>query len=225
MAKKVTRKELLREEDEFTTFSGRAILFFKEHSRQLNYVMIGVAVVALIYAAFNFFMGRTNKKGQVAYNQAFYSLTQSIVSGTTEVPVQAEEEFQRVLDDFGLSKVSRLARPQLARIKFQKGEYDEAISLYQEFSKDASDKPLYQSLARLGLAACYEAKDEYDRAIEILTEVTNNPDTTFREQAMLDLARIYRLSGQEDKSKEILSAFVEDYKNSPFLPLAKAFLN
>jgi tetratricopeptide (TPR) repeat protein len=225
MAKKVTRKELLREEDEFTTFSGRAILFFKEHSRQLNYVMIGVAAVALIYVGFNFFMGRTNKKGQDAYNQAFYSLTQSIVSGATEVPLQAEEEFQRVLDDFGLSKVSRLARPQLARLKYQKGEYDEAISLYQEFSQDASDKPLYQSLARLGLAACYEAKGEYEKAIEILTEVTNNPETTFKEQAMLDLARVYRLSDQEDKSKEILSAFVEDYETSPFLPFAKAFLN
>jgi tetratricopeptide (TPR) repeat protein len=225
MAKKVTRKELLREEDEFTTFSGRAILFFKEHSRQLNYVMIGVAAVALIYVGFNFFMGRTNKKGQDAYNQAFYSLTQSIVSGATEVPLQAEEEFQRVLDDFGLSKVSRLARPQLARLKYQKGEYDEAISLYQEFSQDASDKPLYQSLARLGLAACYEAKGEYEKAIEILTEVTNNPETTFKEQAMLDLARVYRLSDQEDKSKEVLSAFVEDYETSPFLPFAKAFLN
>jgi len=225
MAKKVTRKELLSEEDEFTTFSGRAILFFKEHRHQLNYVMIGVAAVALIYVAFNFFMGRMNRKGQEAYNQAFYSLTQSMASGATEVPLQIEAEFQRVLDDFGLSKVSRLAWPQLARLKFQRGEYDESISLYQEFSKDASDKPLYQSLARLGLAACYEAKGEYGKAVEILTKVTNNPDTAFREQAMLDLARVYRLSDQEEKSKQILSAFVADYQNSPFLPFAKAFLN
>ena len=225
MAKKVTRKELLREEDEFTTFSARAIQFFKEHRHQLNYVIIGVAAVALIYVAFNFFMGRTNKEGQDAYNHAFYSLTQSMASGATEAPIQAEEQFQRVLDDFGLSKVSNLARPQLARLKFLKGEYDEAISLFQEFSKDASDKPLYQSLARLGLAACYEAKGEYAKSIEVLTQVTNNPGKTFREQAMLDLARVYRLSDQEEKSKEILSAFVEEYQNSPFLPFAKAFLN
>lgn len=225
MAKKVTRKELLKEEDEFTTLSGRAILFFKERSHQLNYVLIGVAALALIYVAFNFFMGGINKKGQDAYNQAFYSLTQSIVSGATEVPLQAEEEFQRVLDDYGLSRVSRLARPQLARLKFQEGEYDAAISLYQEFVKDVSDNPLYQSLARLALAACYEAKGEYDKAIAILTEFTNKPDATFKEQAMLDLARVYRLSGQEGKSKEILTAFVDEYKNSPFLPFAKAFLN
>jgi predicted negative regulator of RcsB-dependent stress response len=225
MAKRVTRKELLKEEDEFTTFSGRAILFFKEHTRQLNYVMIGVAAVAVISVAFNFFTGRMNKKGQEAYNQAFYSLTPDMESGATEVPPQAEEAFQRVLDDFGHSRVSWLARSQLARLKFQEGEYDDAISLYQEFSKAASDKPLYQSMARLALAACYEAKGEYEKAIEFLAEVTTNPEDTFKEQAMLDLARVYRLSDQEDKSKEILSAFVEDYETSPFLPFAKAHLN
>ncbi len=225
MAKKITRKELLKEEDEFTTFSGRAILFFKEHSHQLNNVMIGVAAAALIYVGFNFFMARTNKKGQEAYNQAFYSLTQSVMSGTTEVPSQAEEEFQSVLDDFGLSRVSRLARPQLAHLKYQKGDYDEAISLYQQFLQDASDKPLYQSLAKLGVAACYEAKGEYEKAIEILAQVTRDPGSPFKGQAMLDLARVYRLSDQEDKSKEILSAFVEEFKTSPFLPFAKAYLN
>ena len=225
MAKKVTRKELLREEDEFTTFSGQAILFFREHSRQLNYVMIGMAAVALIYLGFNFFVGRTNKKGQDVYNQAFYSLTQSRVSGATTVPLQAEEEFQRVLDDFSLSKVSRLARPQLAQMKFQKGEYDEAVALYQEFLKDASDQPLYQSLARLGLAACYEAKGEYQKATEILAKMANDPGDPFKAQAMLDLARVYRLSDQGDKSKEILSAFVTDYETSPFVPFAKAHLN
>ena len=130
-----------------------------------------------------------------------------------------------VLDDFGLSRVSRLARPQLAYLKFQKGEYDEAVSLYQEFSKDAADKPLYQSLTQLSLAACYETKGEYGKAIAILTEVTSNPESPFKEQAMLDLARLYRLSDQEAKSKEILSAFVEDFKSSPFLPFAKAYLN
>jgi predicted negative regulator of RcsB-dependent stress response len=225
MAKKVTRKELLKDEDEFTTFSGRAILFLKEHSRQLNCVMIGVAAAALIYVGFNFFMGRTNEKGQEAYNLAFYSLTQSAASGATEVPRQVEEEFQSVLDDFGLSKASRLARPQLAHIKFQERQYDEALSLYQEFSKDTSDKPVYQSLTQLSLAACYEAKGEYDKAIEILAEITSDPESAFRQQAMLDLARLYRLSDQEDKSKEILSAFVEDFERSPFLPFAKAHLN
>ena len=52
-------------------------------------------------------------------------------------------------------------------------------------------------------------------------KTANDP---FKETVMLSLARLYRLDNQTEKAKEILKEFVEQYKDSPFLPMAKAYL-
>jgi len=40
----------------------------------------------------------------------------------------------------------------------------------------------------------------------------------------LSLARLYKLANQNEKAKETLEKFVESFQNSPFFPLAKAYL-
>ena len=53
----------------------------------------------------------------------------------------------------------------------------------------------------------------------------NGPDNFFKELAMISLARVYRLASQEDMSKEILKEFIEKFKSSPYMPIAKTHLN
>ena len=227
MAKKrVTRKQLLKEQDEFLTFSGRAALFVREHSQQFKYLGGAIAAALIIYLGITTVMGYINKKGQNAYNMAYYNLAQNVdLNSESEDLKQSVDLFQKVIDDYGFSKVSRLALPELAYLKMVEEKYDEAIPLYQEFSSKLADNIPYQSLARIALAACYEAKGEFERAIEILKQVTAGPEDLFKEQAMLSLARVYRLADQEDKSKEILKEFVEEFKTSPFFPIANALLH
>ncbi|MBN1830832.1 MAG: tetratricopeptide repeat protein [Deltaproteobacteria bacterium] len=227
MAKKrVTRKQLLKEPDEFLTFTEKAVLFIKEHDRKFKFIAGTIGVIILIYLGVNTGMGYINKKGQSAYNLAFrlMSAQNTDLSPESEEVKQAGELFQEVLDDYSLSRVRQLALPELAYVKMVEKKYDEAIPLYQEFLDKAPEKSPYQSLARIAIAACHEAKGEFEQAIEILNQVTAHADDLFKEQALFSLARIYRLAGQKDQAKEILQEFVEKYENSPFLPLAKAHL-
>ncbi len=224
--KKVTRKQLLKEPDEFLTFSGRAALFIREHSRPFTYLGVAVAVGLLIYLGITTFTGYINRRGQSTYNTAYYLLAENMESDMDPKDLKESAElFQKVIDKYGLAKVSRLAFPELAYLKMIEKNYDEAIALYSEFLDKVPDNTPYRSLAKLALAACYEAKGEFERAIEILRQIVHGADDLFVEQAMLSLARVYRLGGQDDKSKEILEAFVEKYKTSPFLPIAKAHLD
>ena len=227
MAKKrVTRKQLIKEPDEFLTFSGRAAHFVREHSQQFKYLGGAIAAALLIYLGMSTVMSYVNKKGQKAYNMAYYNLPQDLdVNSESNDLKQSEELFQKVINDYGFSKASRLALPELAYLKMVEKKYDEAIPLYQEFLQKASDNMPYQSLARMALAACYESKGEFERAIETLMHITAEPDNLFKEQAMLSLARVYRLADQEDKSEEILKEFTEKFTTSPFHPLAEALLN
>ena len=222
--KKVSRKELLKAPDEFLTFSGRAMRFVKEHSRQFEYLGMAVVAIVIIYIGINTYLKYINKKGQNVYNKAYYALSKNMESGKDQKELKrATDLFKEVIDRYGLSKVSRLALPELAYLKFLDKKYDEAISLYQKFINEVSDTT-YQSMARMALADCYEEKGEFKMAIEILEQVMSVPDNFVKEQAMLNLARVYRLANQQGKSKKILKEFIEKYGNSPFLPMAKAQL-
>jgi TolA-binding protein len=130
-----------------------------------------------------------------------------------------------VITDHGLSKASRLASPQVAHLKFLEKKYDEAIQLYQAYLKEVPENTVYQSLALLALAASYEGQGDFGKAIETLQKILSNSEPSFKEQATLNLARVYGLSKQPDKAKETLKEFIEKYKNSPFLSMAKARLN
>ena len=227
MAKKrVTRKQLLKGPDEFLTFTEKALLFIKEHDLECKIIAGAIAAILLIYLGVNAGMGYINKKGQSAYNMAYNLLGAQNTNLTPESEELKEsaELFQKVLDDYPLSKASRLALPELAYVKMVERKYDQAISLYREFLDKAPNNSPYQSLARIAIAACNEAKGEFEQAIEMLSQVTAQADDLFREQALFSLARVYRLAGQRDKAKESLEEFVEKYQDSPFLPLAKAHL-
>jgi len=160
MAKnKVSRKELLKGPDDFLTVSSRAVIFFNEHARQFSYVGAAIVLIVLIYLGYNFYMDYINKKGQVAYNQAYYALSKDIDSKTEKDNLkQLEALFGKVKDKYGNSKASRLALPELAHLKFLGSNYDEAISFYDQFLAEVPEDNGYRSLAKLALAACYEEK-------------------------------------------------------------------
>lgn len=221
---KISRKELLKKPDEFITFSAKAISFAKEHNLALKYLGIGLIGLVLIYLGIITYLNYIDKKGLEAYNMAYYAITKNIDPENNQDNLKkAEELFNEVIDRYGISKAARLSLPELAYVKFQQEQYDEAIAKYQEFLNKMPDDP-YQTLARIALAVCYEEKGDFEKAIQTLEYISSGPDDFFKEQAMLSMARIYRLTDKKEKSDEILEDFIERFQDSQFLPLAKAYL-
>jgi predicted negative regulator of RcsB-dependent stress response len=224
--KKRTRKELLKSQDEFITLSTRVIRFVKEHSTHFTYLGVALAAIVLVYLGMNSYAKYKNRKGQEAYNIAYYALSKNMGRETDpERIAQSREQFQKVIEEYPKTKAGKLALPELAFLRFKEKNYDEAITLYEQFLKKVKDRPSYQSLARMALATCYEEKGESQKAIEILEKLHNNPDNFIAEQSMLSLARLYRDTNQYEQARKILKEFVEHYQESPFLPFAKAYLN
>ena len=227
MAKeKVTRKELLKSSDEFLTVSGRVIVYVKEHAKPFK-IAGGILVgAALVYLGVNYYLNYANRKGQEAYDAAYYEVAKiKEIKAEDETVKKSEELFKKVITDHGLSKASRLAPPQIAHLKFLEKKYDEAIQLYQAYLKEVPENTVYHSLALMALAAGYEGQGDFGKAIETLQRILSSSEPSFKEQATLNLARVYGLSKQPDKAKETLKEFIEKYKNSPFLSMAKARLN
>ena len=225
MAKKTSRKELLKVTDEFLTFSSKVVNFITTHLRELKYAGFAIAILVVAYLGVTTYMRYVNKNGQNAYNTAYQTLTKEMKPDANPDNLRKSEElFIKVTDDYGLSKVARLALPQIAYLKFLDKKYDEAIVLYRKFLDKVSGNTEYELMANLALAACFEAKGDLKTAMETLIPVVEVPDNSFREPAMLSLARLYRLDNKPEKAREILTEFVEQHADSPLLPFAKAQL-
>jgi outer membrane protein assembly factor BamD (BamD/ComL family) len=224
MAKKTRRKQLLKSSDEFLTFSEKVARFAREHSKLFEMAGTAAAAALLIYLGINTYLNYVNKKGQAAYNKAYGEVVKEMDEKQEKRDLKKPEElFKEVMEDYRFSRVSRLVPPQMAYLKFEEKKYDDAISFYRLFLKE-SPSATYQALARLAIEACYEEKGELTKAVEELKWIMAHPSSPFREQAMLGLARVYRLSNQNEKAREVLKEFVETFKDSPLLPLANAYL-
>ena len=222
--KKLSRKELLKNTDEFLTLSGKVALYLSEHLRQVRLVGIGLVVIAVAYISVWGYMKHTNKMGQAAYNVAYDTLIQSLQGEDADEDgiKKSEGLFEAVISDYGMSKAADLALAQVGHAKFRDEKYDDAIDYYEEFSSKASGNDAYETMTFLALAACHEAKGEMKKAAEILDGIMETSDNPFRENAMLNLERIYRLGNQPEKANEILKTFAKEYGNSPFFPMVKA---
>ncbi|MCG6877961.1 MAG: hypothetical protein LJE96_02205 [Deltaproteobacteria bacterium] len=222
--KKLSRKELLKNTDEFLTLSGKTALFLNQHMRQVKLIGIGVAAIAVAYIAIWGYMKHANRMGQEAYNAAYNTLIETAQASENyqEGVEKSEALFEAVISDYSVSKAAGLALPQVGHAKFVTGMYDDAVDYYDEFSPKVAHNEAYETLNLLALAACHEAKGEMKKAAEILNGIVKSADNPFREAAMLNLERIYRLDNQPEKANEILKTFAKDYASSPFYPMVKA---
>ena len=186
---------------------------------------MGIAVMAICYMAISSYLRYVDKKGQNAYNSAYFVFSENMRPDTNiEQLKESGVLFEEVAEEYGLSKASTLAVPPAAYVKFVEKEYDEAIERYEKFLRKAAEGPFYRSLTNLALAACHEQKRDFKAAIAVLDSVVVNIQDPLREVALLSLSRVYRLDNNPDKSKELLNQFIEEYQDSPFLPLARAKL-
>jgi len=223
--KKITRKELLKKEDEFISLSARASQYILAHARTIKYLLYGLAIILIIVLGGMLYYKHLNKKALAAYNTAYKALVGNTSPETSEEDIQKSiEEFDRLIKDYGRTKIATLAIPQLAYLKFDQGKFDEAISLYQTYLEKEKSNSIYRSMAYFGLAAAYEAKEDYESATRALEPVAKGEKDFLKEEALFSLGRMYELSGQSKKAQEVFKEFVAQFKDSPLLPLAKSYL-
>jgi len=224
--RKIKRKELLKEPDEFLTLSSRFFNWVTTHQRHLAYVGIVVAGLFVLYMAGYFYYRHVNKEAQGRYNEAYELLASSMKpDAKLKSWEKTEDLFMEIINKYSLSKVSRLALPQAAYAAYRQKKYDEAIGLYKKFLAKMGQEADYRMLTQMALAACYEEEKDYGRSIQLLEPISQEKANPFRELAMIGLARVYRLADRKEDAMRTLKVFVVQFPDSPFLPIVKALLS
>jgi len=220
--RKKTRKELLREPDEFMTISGKLIGFAVDHKNQLAYALGIIVILALIISGYRFFSIR-------AENNAAALLDKSLTKYNSlkadkqpdEVYGEVSADFQFILDKYKGKESAKLARIIYANICYNAGKYKQAIELFKTALTDFAKYPMIhqQILSNLGYA--YEQEKDYSTAVGYFEKISTAPEPIMRDEALFHLGRLYDKLGENEKSREAYNKILTDHQDFIYIDLVK----
>jgi predicted negative regulator of RcsB-dependent stress response len=220
--KKVSRKQLLKEPDEFLTLSSRLFQYVLAHRYQLLALVGGVIGIVLIISGLQYYALKRSKEVFIVLENARLNYERILnEKGPREAYLAVEEEFEALIDDYSGKTGAKLARVFLANICYRGGNPQKAVDLFTEALDDFED-PFLQNMIISGLAYAYEATQNADAAAEYYERLAANArDTVLKDEALFHLGGIYAGRGNTQKSLAAYRGIVEGEKNSFYHDIAR----
>lgn len=228
MAKKrLTRKQLLKEPDEFISLTGRTIQWSRDHVKQL--VMGAVAVLVLIAAAsaYSFYNQSQAKSAAALFGEGLSKAQaqgQDQASGEPALAA-AEPDIRKLVNDYGGQPAGRLGRILLGHIYLSKKAPQEAFTYYKKALDDFDNDPSLTNVILNGLSASSELKGEHAAAAEYSEKIVAGTSSVLKDVALFRLGRLYRTAGDVEKSNKAYEQLSTDFPESIYAAIAKERAN
>ena len=219
--KKVTRKQLLKEPDEFLTFSAKLFNFVVKYKVQALGALGGLILIVLAISGFSYYSHKQASEA-VAQLQKSWNRYESLRNekGPVEAYQTVGPEFDKILNDHGRQPGGKAARVILANISYNGGDADKAIALYKAALEDFAD-PFYRGQILNGLGYAHEAKNDFEKAAEYFETIATGSSEVLRGEALFNLGRLYGTLGNLGKSMDAYQKVISDYPNSLYADMAR----
>ncbi len=218
--KKKTRKELLKEPDEFMTLTGKVIRFAVDHKTQLTYGLGIILALVIIVSGVRFFSIRAEKKAAAMLDQSLMEYNSLKAQKSPEEVYNAVAgSFQNILQKYSGKDSGKVARLIYANICYDAGQYKQAIELYRLSLKDFENHPMIHSQILSSLGYAYE--QEYPEAVGYFEKISAAPEQILRDEALYHLGRLYDKLGQAEKSKEAYQKILSDHPDFIYIDIAR----
>ena len=222
MGKKISRKKLLKEPDEFLTFSTRMLNYLSAHKREAIGAFGLVLLAVLIFNAVQFFAQRSEQRAFALLNQTLQQYEDVFTEESAEEAYLAvKPDFEALLSQYSRRTAARMGRVQYANMAFEAQDYAVARSLYQQALKDFEKQPFYHSLILSSLGHVQKAQEDYPAAIQSFEALIGSAQAPLKDQALFILSRLYTLVGDEAGHARVVDRLMADHENSLYIDLVK----
>ncbi len=221
--KKIPRKELLKESDEFLTFSRRLFRYVMEHQNQVAGAVGGLLAVIAVIAGIRYFSSQSENRAYTRLGQVMEKYETAMKDNAGEpkkVYTEVQGEFQKFLDEYPGSGAAKFAKVAYADICYAAGESDKAVALYGEAGGAFAD-PSLKNIVLSSLGYAYEQKKEYSAAIAYFEQITRGENAMMKDEAYFNLGRLYEQTGDKTKSRDAYKKLISDYADSLYIEVAK----
>jgi tetratricopeptide (TPR) repeat protein len=203
--KKVSRKKLLNEPDEFISTTGKVIQLLKTHQRQVVLAStIFLIVVAAVAGGFTYLRWQEGKalavQGQAMqmYQDAYRTSMENPAAGKKEDYQKALDKFKESLSVYSRGRTGQVSEIFIGHCYYSLKEYDQAQAAYAK----CLDGP-FRNLALNGRAYIFEGQGDYQKALETFEKNMEDRNQPYQVESMLGAARCYEALKQKPKALEI----------------------
>lgn len=215
--KKLTRKQL--HHDPLMEKVTAVTDFAQQHRQRLSYVIGGVA--ALIIILYAYFSYRDNLNTESLNKLA---IAEQIFLGGNHR--EAIRHLERYVAEWEGTVGGGIGTYYLATAYYQTDQFDFAKQYYEVYVNDYADYDLYTAASMAGIAACWEAMNNYEEAIQQYERVIRKyPDFYLTPDYLLSLARCYRLTQKYDEARQVYERITKEYPESAYARDAKSGLD
>ena len=219
--KRVTRKQLLKEPDEFITTTGRVIGWGRKYTRQLAYAAGAFLLLLVIIAGYRFFSSSAENKAFLLLDQAVGKYEAQKTDMDALVAYEgAREDFEYIINKYDNTEAGKLATVVFAGMSYDVGEAEKAIQLYQAALPYFKGDTTYQNFLWSGLGYCYEKKKDVRMAISWFEKIADGQDPVAKDVALFNMGRLYHELGDTAKSKQAYERLVAEHTDSIYYQLA-----
>ena len=212
---RITRKELLRQPDQFLTRSARIIEWAEANASSIFYGIGAVILVgALVGGWFAWQANRHHRAEALLYEALNTGDTGEDALQNTPQPDPMVEGLQDLVRDYDGTSAAAQAYWHLGRLYFERADYVAAVEAYEQARQRLSgnnQSVLMHALISLNMAYAEEAQGACARALENFQAVLQAPTATWlRGEAYLGMGRCHEQSDAPEMAAEIYNRALSD---------------
>lgn len=220
--KKLTRKELLNEPDEFISFSSRLLGFIATYKIQILYFVGGLVLIGIVLSGYGYFSRKSEREAFAMLQKVMTDYELSLKKdGPEKAMNEVKNDFMNIMNKYSGNSGGKIAGLELANVYYKAGDMDSSIEQYgkalKAFNYNRAVK--CQILSSLGYA--YEAKNDLKSAVNQFETIVSEPHNFLKDEALFNLGRLFAAMGDEKKSKAAYQKIVSDFTESFYLEIAK----
>jgi predicted negative regulator of RcsB-dependent stress response len=216
--KRVTRKELLKEPDEFMTTTGEVIRYVRENPRLVT--IAGIVALVCVLAVVGFFAYK--KQQQSRSHELFENAARDYETlMAAKVPATAQQldalfdRFDFIAKNYSSFPEGEMALLYSGHVLYQKGDYPRALERYTSLKSGGLSKRGLEPLILYHVATTRFALKEYEEAKRLFEDLAKDTNSPYRREAYAYVARIYEAM---NKNKEAVQAYRQYLKMFPEAP-------
>ena len=211
---RITRKELLRQPDQFITRSARIIEWAEANASSIVYGVGAVILVGALVGGWFVWQANRHQRAETLLYKAINADDNGDALQNTPQPNPMVEALQDLVRDYDGTPAAAQAYWHLGRLYFDRADYVAAVEAYEQARQRLSgnnQSALIRTLISLNMAYAEEAQGACTRALENFQTVLQAPTATWlRGEAYLGMGRCHEQSDALEMAAEVYNRGLSD---------------